>query len=93
MYALKNYTIWITKDLMVLIHHNRPSQSLIVQPMCQNLQGFPLKSLWRGCYHFLLASAASVRETTRSYFSPHSSRLVCGTNVNKGLVGKMEKEP
>lgn len=48
----KNYTTYMTKVFMILIHHNRPSQSFIVQLMCQNLQGFTVRSLWRGCYHF-----------------------------------------
>lgn len=38
----KNYSTYMTKDFMILIHHNRSLQSLIVRLMCQNLQRFTL---------------------------------------------------
>lgn len=47
-------------------------------------QGFTLKSLWHGCYHFLLASSAPRKEITHDYILPQCRRLVCGTKVNKG---------
>ena len=44
----------MTAAFMILIHHIRPSQLFIVLLMCQNLQAFTLKSLWRGALSFSL---------------------------------------